>query len=154
MYERTARRIWLSLAALPLALALGLLSSPVLSQETDPAEKPAAEAPAEKKPAPKKPRGRLPAYYAKVVTAAQREEIYSIQGQYQEQIDALMKQLAEIEAKRDAEVAAVLTPEQQKQVAEMVEEARQRRAALRGRRAMPRGGREAPETDSAEASGS
>ena len=41
----------------------------------------------------KKPRGRLPAYYGKVVTDKQREQIYEIQAKFNEQIAKLQQQL-------------------------------------------------------------
>lgn len=79
--------------------------------------KPAVKAEAKK--APKKPRGRLPNYYSKVVTKEQREEIYKVQGTYNVQIEELQKQIAELTKKRDDEVRAVLSPEQQKEVDEL-----------------------------------
>src|SRR5688500_152304 len=116
MLQGIARRIGALLIAVGVAAPLGLLATTTLAQEA-PA---AAETP--KKEA-KKPRGRLPLYFAKVVTSEQREKIYGIQATYQEQMDALMEQLSALEQKRDAEVQAVLTPEQQKRVADMLEEA-------------------------------
>lgn len=76
----------------------------------------------------KKARGRLPNYYARVgISKEQRERIYSIQAQYNEKIEALEKQLAELKSKRDAEVEAVLTPEQKKKLASLREEAAKKR---------------------------
>jgi cell division protein ZapA (FtsZ GTPase activity inhibitor) len=62
---------------------------------------------------------RLPMYYAKVVNKEQREKILSIQKDFAAKIDPLRKQLDALTKDRDAEMAAVLTPEQQKQIDEM-----------------------------------
>lgn len=56
--------------------------------------------------------GRLPPGYTVVVTKVQRAKIYEIQDSYQQQLDNLQKQIAEIESKRDAEIAALLNAEQ------------------------------------------
>ncbi len=75
----------------------------------------------------KKPRGRLPNYYTKVVTPEQRKEIYSIQQGYASQIEELEVSLANLRAKRDKEVAAVLSAEQLEKVEKLREEAAERR---------------------------
>lgn len=97
-----------------------------LPQPQDPAP-PAAEQKATKK----KPRGRLPAYFAKVVTQQQREDIYEIQARYNAQIEELQKQIDELVAKRDQEVEGVLSAEQLAEVKKMREEAKKRRTARR-----------------------
>jgi cell division protein ZapA (FtsZ GTPase activity inhibitor) len=67
-----------------------------------------------------KPSGRVPAYYAKVqITQEQREKVLSIQKDFAAKIDLLRKQLDALTKERDAKMAAVLTPEQQKQIDEM-----------------------------------
>jgi hypothetical protein len=88
---------------------------------------PASTAPAEPAPA-KKSRGRLPAYYGKVVTDKQREDIYSIQAKFNEQIAKLQEQLSELTTQRDAEVEKVLTNEQRAEIARLKSE----RKALNG----------------------
>jgi hypothetical protein len=61
--------------------------------------------------------GRLPAHYTQVgVTDTQRQKIYSIQSSFDAKITSLKNQLSEASAKRDAEVRAVLTADQQKQL--------------------------------------
>jgi biopolymer transport protein ExbB/TolQ len=60
----------------------------------------------------KKAKGRLPAYYADIVSGDQREKIYAIQAKYQEQINALQEQLAALNKKQTDEIEAVLTSEQ------------------------------------------
>lgn len=71
----------------------------------------------------KRPRGRLPNYYSRVVDEAQREKIYGIQSKYAEEIEALAAQIAELVAQRNAEVEAVLTPEQLDEVKKITAEA-------------------------------
>lgn len=77
----------------------------------------------------------LPPYYAKVVTPEQREQIAKIQEEYQPKITDLQAQIAElkdklqaVEKERDEKIAAVLTPEQKKQVDEAKEAAKQKKA--------------------------
>ena len=74
-----------------------------------------------------KPRGRLPAYYGKVVDNKQREQIYAIQKSHAAEIAKLQAQLKDLLAKRDAEVVAVLTTEQQAEVAKLVAAAKAKR---------------------------
>lgn len=59
---------------------------------------------------------RLPSNYSKVVNEEQKEKIHKIQEEYQPKIDELQKQLDAVKKERDAKIAGVLTPEQQKQV--------------------------------------
>jgi hypothetical protein len=82
---------------------------------------------AEKPAAAKKPRGRLPAYYAQIgLSNVQRDKIYGVQGTYGTEIESLQKQIAAIEEKRDAEIVAVLTPEQKKTLEDLVAAAKKR----------------------------
>ena len=77
----------------------------------------------------KKPSGRLPAYYGKVgLSDEQRTDIYEIQSGYRPQIADLQKQIDSLKAKQAAEVAAVLTAEQKKKLAELLDAAKARRA--------------------------
>ncbi|MCA9248094.1 MAG: hypothetical protein KDA42_13290 [Planctomycetales bacterium] len=77
----------------------------------------------------KKPQvtGRLPAYYGTIVTDEQRIEIYKIQASYVDRVEALKKVLRELVAERDAEVRAVLTAEQQKELDAVIAKAREAR---------------------------
>jgi hypothetical protein len=59
---------------------------------------------------------RLPMYYAQVVDEAQREKIYGIQAEFNEKTAPLRAQIEALEKDRDARIAAVLTPEQKKQL--------------------------------------
>ena len=83
----------------------------------------------------KKPRGRLPNYYGKLgVSGEQRNKIYAIQSSYQLQLVELRKQIADLLAKRDAEMASVLTDPQKEQLSKLRETAKEeaeKRAAAR-----------------------
>jgi hypothetical protein len=74
----------------------------------------------QEKPAAKKEegkaKGRLPAYYADVVTAEQKEKIYDIQAKYLKELTALNEQLAATIKKQAAEIEAVLSAEQKAKV--------------------------------------
>jgi hypothetical protein len=85
--------------------------------------------PAVEKKAPAKPRGRLPMYYAPVVSEKQREQIYAIQAKYADQIEQLQKQLDELKERRDGEVEAVLSPEQLAKVKQARDAAAAKRSA-------------------------
>ena len=74
----------------------------------------------------KKVRGRLPAYYAKVVTDEQREKIYKIQAEYRPKIKAIKAQLKALKKERKDKIAAVLTPQQKKQVEEAAAKAKRK----------------------------
>lgn len=54
-------------------------------------------------------KGRLPAFFADFVSAAQRAEIYAIQADYDPQIEELQETLAELRTQRDQEIDHVLT---------------------------------------------
>ena len=115
-------RRWQALLCVPILFGL---VTPGVCQE------PAAASPTEtqsaKVPAPKEFRGRLPAYFAAVVTKKQREDIYKIQARIHQRIAQLRGQIAELEAGRDKEIDAILRPEQ-------LEEVQKKRMAARERR--------------------
>ena len=93
-----------------------------------PAETPGLAPAAEKAEAKKKEfRGRLPAYYGRVVDDAQRKKIYAIQGEFAPGIDALKAQLAALTEERNKQVEAVLSPEQLKTVEDFKAEAKAKR---------------------------
>lgn len=81
-----------------------------------------------------KPKGRLPAYYGAVVSGEQRERIYAVQAKYANQIKALEAELLALIKKRNAEVEAVLTPEQLARVEQLRAEAKKKAAARRAQR--------------------
>ena len=78
-----------------------------------------------------KPRGRLPAYFSRVVSETQREEIYKIQREYRVQIEKLKTDLEKLETDMNMEVFAVLSEEQRMRVTELQEEARRKRESRR-----------------------
>jgi Spy/CpxP family protein refolding chaperone len=118
-----------SLCAVVLLAGLMVVGSPLAQEkpgEAEPPARPRAQA-----------RGRLPNYYRQVVTPDQREKIYAVQAKYVEQIEALEKQILDLEAKRDTEVEALLSPEQKEKVKALREEARKRREAAAAERTEP-----------------
>ena len=70
-----------------------------------------------------KPKGRLPQYYADVVTQEQKEKIYEIQSRYAEQILELTEQLSALAKKQNDEIEATLSAEQKAKVDEARKEA-------------------------------
>jgi len=73
----------------------------------------------EKKAAEKKTekaKGRLPAYYADVVTEDQKTKIYAVQEKYAKQLKDLNDQLAALTKKQNDEIEAVLTAEQKSKI--------------------------------------
>jgi len=71
----------------------------------------------------KKAKGKLPAYYADVVTETQRQKIYAIQDKYAKQISDLQSQLNAVTAQRDMEIETLLNPEQKEKVKKARDEA-------------------------------
>ena len=80
-------------------------------------------------PPAKTPRGRLPAYYAQVVAPEQKDKIYAVQKEYAPRIKELRAQLVALQSERDAKCRALLTPEQQKKVDELIASAKAAREA-------------------------
>jgi len=110
------------------AAGLGGLAAVAQENKEKPAKARTRDAEAKKA---KGPRGRLPAYYSQVVDQKQREAIYKIQEEYEPKIAALREQLDALTKQRDEKVAAVLTPEQLKKIAEL-------QAAGKAKRAQPK----------------
>jgi hypothetical protein len=71
----------------------------------------------------KKAKGRLPAYFADIVTDEQRTAIYKIQESHRKQIGDLEAQLATAREKEMAEIEAVLDAEQKEKLKKAREEA-------------------------------
>ena len=71
----------------------------------------------------KKAKGRLPAYFADIVTEEQRVAIYKIQETHKKQIDDLEAQLATARDKEMAEIEAVLDAQQKEKLKKAREEA-------------------------------
>ncbi len=71
-------------------------------------------------------KGRLPANYGKLgLTDAQKTKIYGIQGQYDDQLEALEKQIEALKGKRDVEVETVLSEDQRKILKNLVDAAKE-----------------------------
>ena len=73
-----------------------------------------------------KPRGRLPAYFGKVVDESQRKEIYQIQVDYKDQIAKLQTALTSLVQQRDREILMVLTVDQLEELKSLQKAARDR----------------------------
>ena len=82
-------------------------------------------------------RQRLPAYFAKVVTANQRQQIYVIQAGYRKQIERLQEQLSQLLRQRAQEVDLVLTRDQLQQVQTLRAAAATRRKHRRSAQGAP-----------------
>lgn len=122
-----AARMKKSVAAmLVAAVILGAIGTAVENGQAQDAPK-AASKDATKPKKRAKPRGRLPAFYGKVVDRKQREQIYAIQKSHAAEIAKLRAQLKDLMVKRDTEVAAVLTAEQQTEVAKLAAAAKAKR---------------------------
>lgn len=61
-------------------------------------------------------KGRLPPYYKDIVDARQKEQIYTLQADFNSKIDALKEQIEKLTADRDAAVENVLTPAQKEKL--------------------------------------
>jgi Spy/CpxP family protein refolding chaperone len=93
----------------------------------------------------KKAKGRLPAYYADIVTEEQRDKIYAIQAKHQAKIEELNAALTAANKARDAEIESVLTPEQKiklkaakdEAAAKKKKNAADKKAAEEGKKAAP-----------------
>ncbi len=71
-------------------------------------------------PAPKV-KGILPMNWGKLgLTDSQKNEVYTVQGKYNAEIDKLDAKIRELKAARDKEMKAVLTPEQKKRLEEIL----------------------------------
>ena len=118
--------LMLSAAILPFILSIGLAQQEAPKGDSKPAA--AADKADAKAAKPRaKPRGRLPAFYGKVVDGKQREKIYAIQQQYEPKISALKAELQDLQDKADAEIDAVLTAEQRDTIKKLADEAKQKR---------------------------
>src|SRR6476661_6920237 len=75
-----------------------------------------------------KKKGKLPAYYADLVSEAQRQQIYAIQQAHEKKIAALREQLDAAEKARDTEIEAVLDAQQKAKLATARAEAAAKKA--------------------------
>ena len=66
-------------------------------------------------------KGQLPANFKKLgLSEGQVQEVYRIQGKYNEEIDKPTARIRELKDTRDREVRTVLTPDQKKKLEEIV----------------------------------
>lgn len=121
------------LSRVPLVVAVAIIPfvvSIALAQQDSSKASSKTDAKASKTRAPA--RGRLPAYYSQVVNGQQREKIYAIQKQYAPKIAELKAQLQAVQEKQNAEVEAVLTPDQLATVKKLSEDAKAKRKTAGG----------------------
>lgn len=71
--------------------------------------------------------GRLPAYYATVVTRDQKQQIYKIQQEYAPRVKELQTQIDNLNKQRDEKIEALLTAEQKQKVEALKTEAAAKR---------------------------
>ena len=114
-----------SLAALlAIAFLLPAWLDPVIAQPKGDAAK------VERKQVKKAPaKGRLPTYYAQIVNEGQRQRIYQIQASFNPKIEALRAEIDALEAQRDAEIRAVLSPAQQQRLDARIAQAQAKKEA-------------------------
>lgn len=132
----------------PLAIMFVNVDHSASGQEGTPAKKAAKSKAATEKSKKKEFRGRLPAYYARVVDKKQREAIYAIQKEYNPRIKALKAELATLTSERDEKLATLLTPEQLKEVEQLKAAAKAKR--LRNKAGEKKAAAEAPAKKSTE----
>ena len=121
MKRTPLKKVLMGLAVAPLALALLVSNGQVNGDDK-------AETKQEVKNKERaKPRGRLPAYFATVVSPEQREKVYAIQARYSKQMEDLQRQIVELSATLDKEVDGVLTAEQLERVNAKRDEAKAKR---------------------------
>jgi len=71
---------------------------------------------------------RLPNNYGKLaLNDEQREKVYAIQDEYGEKIEALYRQIEDLQAEQSLEMQSLLTEGQKLRLKELIEEARQER---------------------------
>ena len=99
--------LWKKVLILALALPLtaATVGSPLMLGQEKAAETKEAKTAKAKK-------GRLPAYYADIVTEEQRTKIYEIQAKYSKELESLREQIAAVTEKQRAEIESILSPEQ------------------------------------------
>jgi len=72
-------------------------------------------------PSQQKYRGQLPFYWKELgLTDVQRQQVYKINAEYGEQIEALEAKIKLLKEKRDKERLQILTPEQKKRLEEIL----------------------------------
>jgi hypothetical protein len=116
MTRTTASRLATSLALVSLVVIFTTTTRPILGDDAETPTKKTAVTIAV----------RLPNHYAKVVTEKQRAQIYKIQEEYLPKIKSLESRLESLKKERDEKIAALLTPEQKKQIEETKAQAKRK----------------------------
>ena len=118
-----------AIAAAVLLSAVGTFAQDASKKATG--KKPAGSAAAESGQKGQKAEGksgrRLPQFYGKVVDQPQRKQIYAIQESYEADIQKLEQELQALKDKRDAEIRALLRPEQVKEIDRLMADAQAKR---------------------------
>lgn len=99
-------------------LSGGLVGQDPKKDKEDPkANKPADPKKDEPKKDEPKVKGQLPQHWGKIgLEDKQKQEIYKIQGKYNDKIDKLEAEIKELKASRDKDMKGVLTPDQKKRL--------------------------------------
>lgn len=101
---------------LALFTATLVLSGGLVGQDNKPKDE-KKDPPVKAKEPPTKVKGTLPANWGKLgLTETQTQDIYKIRNKANEEISKLKAKIAELEAARDKDAKAVLTPEQKKRL--------------------------------------
>jgi hypothetical protein len=132
MFKSISLRSLVAAAIVATPFALQAEDKPATKSTAKPAATAAASAKTTAKAdtaakAPAKRKGQVPPYYGDVTNESQKEKIYGLQASYAEKITAAKAALDAVTAERDAAIAAVLTPEQQAQVAKLKADAEKAR---------------------------
>ncbi len=78
--------------------------------------------------------GRVPAYFAQIgLSKDQRAKVLEIQASYQNQIDALRKQIEQLEKKRDTDVRSPLSDEQKKKLDDLIDAGKKKASETRSK---------------------
>ncbi len=73
---------------------------------------------------------RLPNNYGKIgLSKAQKEKIYQIQADYRSKIQALLRELEDLRTQQSLEIQSILTERQKKELNDILEASRKKRAA-------------------------
>jgi len=83
----------------------------------------------------KKAKGKLPAYFADIVTESQRQQIYGLQDKYAKQIAEIQAQLDALTKQRDSEIESLLNADQKEKLKRAREEgaAKKKKAGEEGK---------------------
>ena len=117
------RSVRIAAAEMLPALAWGGMPDVRAAEEKPPVDEKSESTEGKAKKSPVDYRGPLPLYYVKVASPDQKEKIYAVQEKYDEQLRSLMTQVKALQAQRDKEIDALLSPDQLKRLEEIRAEA-------------------------------